>query len=133
MKVVTSQITKFRDKTIENSYLVDSSRSCEIKRDLVTRQFICKILEYSHAETSFIKLQCLNKRFYQGILPNWLHETTVFNFRLSEGHLNQPDGGTNFEFPEPGYFSTLSTKEKMKVQLNAFAFSDQGYIFSEYH
>jgi hypothetical protein len=97
---------------------------------LATRQFICKIFEYSHAETSFIKLQCLNKRFYQGILPNWLHETTVFNFRLSEGHFNQPDGGTNFEFPEPGHFSALSNREKFQVRLDCIAFdSYQQWVF----
>ena len=37
MLVITSQIAKFRHQAVENSYLVDSLRSFEIKKDLATR------------------------------------------------------------------------------------------------
>jgi hypothetical protein len=61
-------------------------------------------------------------------MPSWLHETTVYNIRLSEGHLNLPD--TNFEFPEPGYFSDLSNKEKLQVRLDGIAFDfNQEWFF----
>ena len=130
MLVITSQIAKLRHQAVENSYLVDSLRSFEIKKDLATRQFICKIFEYSHPETFFLKLQYLSKRFYNGIMPSWLHETSVYNIRLSEGHLSQPTGSTMFEFPEPGHFSALSNKEKLQVRLDGVAFdSYQQWVF----
>jgi hypothetical protein len=110
------------NQIIQNSYSVDSPTSFEIKQNLATRQFICKIFEYSHSETSFMKLQCLNKRFYLGILPNWLHESLVFNIRFSEGEKS------HFFFPDPGYFSVLSNKEKLQVRLDGIALiSRYGY------
>jgi len=63
-------------------------------------------------------------------MPSWLHETAVYNIRLSEGHLNQPPEGTVFEFPEPGHFSDLSNKEKLQVRLDGIAFdSYQQWVF----
>ncbi len=63
-------------------------------------------------------------------MPNWLHETTVYNIRLSEAHHNQPLYGTIFEFPEPGHFSALSKKEKLQVRMDGIAFdSNQQWVF----
>ena len=63
-------------------------------------------------------------------MPSWLHETTVYNIRLSEAHFNQPPEGTIFEFPEPGHFSALSNKEKLQVRLDGIAFdSKQQWVF----
>ena len=59
-----------------------------------------------------------------------MHEATIYNIRYSEGHLSQPTDGAAFEFPEPGYFSWLSNKEKFKVRLDSISFdSYQQWIF----
>ena len=107
-KKINSQIEIFCLETTRSSYLIDSPCSSEIKRNLTNRQFICKIFEYSHLETSFIGLQLLNSRFYKGILPNWLHETMIFHVRLSKCY--QVAAGTEFVMPAPRHFASLTNK-----------------------
>jgi hypothetical protein len=55
-------------------------------------------------------------------MPSWLHDTTVFNIRLSSAYFNLPSDAPIFEFPEPGHFSGLSNKEKLQVRLNGIEF-----------
>jgi hypothetical protein len=57
---------------VKVSFEHDTKRSKELKREISGRQFVMIIFEYfGYLQT--IKMQILNRRFYLGILPNWMH------------------------------------------------------------
>ncbi len=47
-----------------------------LKKDLVKKQFVMKIFEF-FPKLDLLRVQILNKRFYVGITPNWLHKIVI--------------------------------------------------------
>ena len=56
----------------ESRSLKHSQRSKEILKEFTKLQFIMKIFDYFNAGKRS-KMQLINSRFYEGILPKWLH------------------------------------------------------------
>ena len=65
-----------RQDSIDASFLLNDSKVTALKKDLVKKQFVMKIFEF-FPKLDLLRVQILNKRFYVGITPNWLHKIVI--------------------------------------------------------
>lgn len=71
------------------------------------------------------KIQILNKRFYNGILPNWINKIKAgkLSVRLSDGR-NVPFDPTkhvDFEYPNQEYINRLTPEEVRDLRIEGFS------------
>ena len=119
LKIENSQVLS---NLIQFTYQFNTPRCLEVKKDLITRQSIMVIFDYFEYK-EYLKIQILNKRFYFGILPNWINriKTAKLSIRLSEGRHLLLQQHEDFDFPSQEYLNRLSPQEIQDLRIEGFS------------
>ena len=64
------QKKKMQQDLINASFKVDDNKVTELKKQVVSSQFVISIFEFL-PKLDLVKVQILNKRFYNGLTPRW--------------------------------------------------------------
>ena len=75
-----------------------------------------------------VQYQILNKRFYNGIHPNWFSQIkrTYLKVRLTEGWGFSHEDLTDFEFPTQDYIEGLSLAQQRSLHISGISESTDG-------
>ena len=89
---------------------------------------IMKIFE--HLENP-VQFQILNKRFYNGIHPNWFSQIkgTTLKVRLTEDEGVSHEDFTDFEYPTQDYIEGLTLAQKRSLHISGISQSTDGDLY----
>lgn len=99
------------------SFKFKTDRTLAILEDLTSRQMVMKIFDYLDNPALY---QILNRRFYDGIAPNWFSRIQIaMSIRLTEvaDFVSSPEY-IDWEFPSSDYIKGLTTAQKRTLRIS---------------